>query len=476
MTIPGYVHRGSYAWEEGMRPGVQIADGRIAAWYQGGVLALVCAVLFANLPLYAYVLRPGLLPKYQYVALFLLMLPLVPACRRQLPCYLVSPFVLWASLLLLVNLVHLASLTSGGQVGGTLLIDNRMEARRALVEVRMQYILFAMALGFAVHASSAAARRIALRVMVVLAVLLPCAVIADFLRPGLFYAPDTPGTVVGRAAAVYLNPTMAGEVLLLLCLFACLAVPMRWRAPLLLLAGAAVLTTFSRSAILAWILVLGILATCRSLPKSALAVGALAIGAALLGFGMFESYLLSRSDFEGAAAGNILARLDFFSNFSLGDDSAAERSEVLRSGWELFLQNPVFGAGAGATQFWEHRGGTHNQLLMFAAEYGCFGVGLWAWMAAILWRGRLFEDTGLRLALVALYLTMSMFTHLMLDVETFWLASFALAAAGRPDASSAVRRRIHGASGPDHPPLGLAPFAWSYEALEAVRHQKRLGT
>lgn len=468
MNIPAHVHAGAYASEPWALASMRGPGARLVAWYHGFVFALVAAVIYTNLPVYAYVLNPGLLPKYIFFAMFLLMAPLLLAKHRLLAAYLLSPFVLWASLLLLLNLVHLGGLPQGGELGGTFLIDSRMEARRALILTRCQYVLFAMALGFVVYAS---AGKSWLRVMTVLAVLVPCAVIADFLLPGAFYPLDTPGVVLGRAAAMFLNPTMAGEVLLHVFLLACVVSPARYRGALFLLAGLAILTTFSRAAITAWMLMFAILAISKTLPRSALALTALALGAAVLCIGLFETYLLSRTEFE-AASGNILARLDFFSSFSVGDDSSQERAQVLKAGWELFLENPVFGAGAGATQFWSHRGGTHNQLLLFAAEYGVLGVGLWAWMVAILWRGRLFEERGLQLAMVFLFVFMSMFTHLMLDVETYWLVSFALASARRARGGGARPGRTAGRSGrPGASTAALAPFAWSYAAVGTRERQ-----
>ena len=71
----------------------------------------------------------------------------------------------------------------------------------------------------------------------------------------------------------------------------------------------------------------------------------------LIFVGAFENYLHSRQELD-AASSNIVSRLNFFSSFTFDDDSSEERADVIRAGWELFLQDPVFGAGAGATQFW----------------------------------------------------------------------------------------------------------------------------
>jgi O-antigen ligase len=275
---------------------------------------------------------------------------------------------------------------------------------------------------------------------VALSVLLPCAVLLDFAHPELFYSLDTSGAVLGRAAATFINPTMAGEALLLVFLFGGAVTAVKYRGPLFLLTGAAVVATFSRSSIIAWVLLLAILVYRKTLRRGVIVVTLAAICLALLSHGSFENYLSSRDGFEGAAS-NILSRLDFFSNYSFDDDSSEERASVATAGWELFLQNPVFGAAAGATQFWSHRGGTHNQLLMLAAEYGIFGIGLWVWLLLILWRSRFFEDRGLQIGAVFLFAFMSMFTHQMFDGASYWLATFAMACARPAGAGQAIVQR-----------------------------------
>jgi O-antigen ligase len=444
---------------------------RLVAWYHSMALALVGLAIFANLPIYGYVLQPALLPKFAYVAAFLLLLPLLVVKNRSLSTYLLSPFALWTGLFLVLNLVHLAAFPEGGQVAGTWLADTGMEARRDAITIRIQYAVFALVLGFAVHTAASASW---LRALVLLALAVPCAVLVDFLQPGLLYPLETGGAVLGRAAAMYINPTMAGEAILLVFLLACAVTPARWRGPLFVLAGVSVLTTFSRSAILGWLLVGAVLVLCKTLPRSATAMTVLAVCAVVAGAGAFENYLLSRSEFD-AAAGNILARLDFFSTLSLGDDSAGERAEVLAAGWEMFLQNPVFGAGAGATQFWSHRGSTHNQLLLLAAEYGIFGVGMWVWMVVIVLRGRFFDDPGLQVAMAFLFVFMSMFTHQMFDSATYWFAAFACASAGRTPRQTRKTLTAASASWREFQPAGgYVPLAWSYTSPATQGQEERV--
>jgi O-antigen ligase len=414
-------------------PGVR----RYALWYQCAVLGLAVAVIYANLPIYTYTWRAAPAPKYAFFALFLLMAPPLLTRRGALAAYLLSPFALWAGALVVLHLIHLSAWQAGGD-----LVDHGNQVHAALVLTRIQYILFAAMFGFVVYVTPV---RTYLAAAVALMVLLPAAVLADFVQPGLFYPLDTSGAVLGRAAATFINPTMAGEALLHVALLGCAVVGRRWRGPLFLLAGAAVLATFSRSSIMAWGAILAILLAHGSLPRSMAVATLAALAALVLCLGSFESYLHARDGFEGASS-NIVSRLEFFSNLNFDDDSSEERAGVVKAGWEIFLRNPVFGAGAGATLFWAHRGGTHNQLVMFAAEYGLFGIGLWAWLLAILWRGRFMPERGLQVAMVFLFAFMSMFTHQMLDAATYWLATFALVATRAPwtAPAAAAHARLHG--------------------------------
>ncbi len=460
MSVPTRVPAAYYSWE--LQRGPSDEEGRgLEAGYHSMVLALVGLAIFANLPIYAYVLQPGFLPKFAYFAAFLLLLPLLLTKQRSLGAFLLSPFALWVGLFLVLNLIHLTAFPGSGQLAGAVLEDTGMQARQAAITIRIQYAVFALVLGFAVHTAASASW---LRALVLLALVLPCAVLADFILPGRLYPLETGGAVLGRAAAMYINPTMAGEAMLLVFLLACAITPVRWRGTLFVLTGVGVLATFSRSAILAWLLICIILVLFKTLPRSAFAMAMLAVCIAVAGAGAFESYLLSRSDFD-AAAGNLLARLDFFSTFSLGDDSAGERADVLAAGWSMFLENPLFGAGAGATQFWAHRGSTHNQLLLLAAEYGVLGVGMWVWMVAIVLRGRFFEEPGLQVAMAFLFVFMSMFTHQMFDSATYWFAAFACASAGRAPRRGRKTRGVSAVSWRESNPVPCClPLAWSHAA------------
>lgn len=398
------------------------ADGGFLLWYQTLVLAAALGAIYTNLPIYGYFLNPAILPKFTYFAIFFLVAPLMLLKSRSFGAYLLSPFVLWAGAFLVLNLIHLGIVVASSSWDGMYVFDLHSDARQALITTRIQYLVFAVFLGFVAYISM---DKHYLSIMAVLMVVLPCAVILDFAQPGLLYPLDTEGAVLGRAAAMFINPTSAGEAILLVFVIGCVFIPAKYRVGLFILSGAAVITTFSRSSIIAWVLLALILVYKRSLSKSAVITLLSVVGLALILLGAFESYLESREELA-AASSNILSRLDFFSTFKFTDDSSEERAGVIQAGWDLFLDNPIIGAGAGATHFWSHRGSTHNQLILLAAEYGLLGIMLWVWLLVILWKGKFFAEKGLHIALVFLFAFMTLFTHQMFDAASYWLATFAL--------------------------------------------------
>jgi hypothetical protein len=380
--------------------------------------AIVLGLVYLNIPVYAYTLNSALLPKYFYYALFLALGPFLILRNKQFVSYLVSPFSLWVVAVVLFNTIHLLGALAGQ--------DDRTSS---VIDARIQILLMVFFLGFVFSITRTAAYE---RVFPVLAVLVPCLVLVDSHMPGLLYPISTAGTVPGRAAGTFINPTIASEVILLGALLACGVVTKRARLPLFLLAGAGVVMTFTRSAIIAWVLLYIYLLTRQILPKSVLIIALVALGIPA-SMGGLETYLSNRSDIAGGID-NIEARLNFFSSGDVRDDSAQERLAVLKSSWELFLENPVFGAGAAVTEVrsthWPHGVGPHNQFMVLAAEYGLIGISFWVFMAIILWRGRYFQDEAIQRAVFFLFLYMTMFTHNMLDAP-YWLTTFALASGRR---------------------------------------------
>ena len=382
--------------------------------YKSSALVVILCLIYLDVPTYIFAFHKDFLPKYFFFAFLIVVAPLLIWIRPLLR-YLISPFSLWAFGLIILNIAHLLVALSDGD-----------EGRASLIGTGIQYAVLTVLLGFACSMTRATSYE---RIFPFVAVLIPAMVIVDFLNPGVFYPFGFEGTVLGRAAATFLNPNRAGEAMLITLLLATPVLQPRYRALLLLLVGAGVILTFSRAAILCWMLLWLLLVLRKAVPKYTFAVPLMAIGCLPLLLGSFESYLEGRGDLS-EGLGNILARLEFFQDQALHDDSALERAGVFEAGLDLFLENPIFGAGAGATDLWSWRGSTHNQLIMLGAEYGVFGIAVWVSLAVILWKGKYFQDKTYQLTVVVGFVFFSMFTNNMFDFP-YWLVTFALVSGQR---------------------------------------------
>lgn len=378
--------------------------------YLTAAIAAVFSLIYLDIPSYLFVLNARLPPKYFYYALAVIVAPFLLLKLREFVLYMISPFSLWV---LAEIIIHTHGLLDGS------------EAMAQVIIFRVQYLILSILFGFTVSIARTESYEGVFRI---LATAIPVLVIIDFISPGTFYPIGTEATVLGRASAMYINPTRAGEAILLTCLLAIPVMRVQYRMPLLLLVGAGVLVTFSRGPILVWALFWLFLLITRKLPKYSSVFLIVVFAALPLLLSIFTSYLQARQDL-GFGLSNILGRLDFFQTRSLNEDSAQERMAVLETGWRIFLENPIFGAGIGITDFqsniWPHRVNTHNQIVMVAAEQGVFGIALWVWLLVILWQGSYFQDTRFQLAAAVGTFFMSFFGHLMLS-DLYWLMTFAL--------------------------------------------------
>lgn len=383
--------------------------------YSAVALTVALGLIYLNLPVYAFALNKTLLPKYFYFGLIPILAPVLLLKPKAFLAYLVSPFPLWAFVIILLNIIHILNPIAGSNIG---VVD--------LIGTRIQLFFVAIFLGFILSVTRTETYE---RLFPLLGVFISCAVVLDFFSPGTLYPIGTDGSVLGRGAATFLNPTSAAEAMLIVFLTACTVVKLQYRMLLFMLTGIGIMATFTRSAIIAWVVFWIFLLFKRLLPRSAIVFTLVVLLAIPLLYGTFENYLNSREN-SGESITNIQTRINFFFNPDLQDDSSEERLKVLKAGWELFLKNPISGAGAGVTNFWVYKAGTHNQLVMLAAEYGVLGIALWVWLAIILWRGRYLGNKNLQLAIFFLFIFMSMFTHNMFD-SPYWLVTFALMAGKR---------------------------------------------
>jgi O-antigen ligase len=378
-------------------------------------ITAILSLVYFDIPAYIHnALIPGIEPKYFYWAFAAIVVPLLVLRFREFLLYMVSAFPLW-----LIAEIIITSFA---------LIDGNKDTVHLVLEID-QYFILILLLGFIASITPTESYQ---GIFLFLAIAVPVLVIIDFVNPGIFYPVGMSLTVPGRAAAMYLNANRASEAIMLTCLLAIPLTRLHYRMPLLLLAGAGIIVTFSRGPTLVWMLFCLFLLVTRKLPKYSFAFFIVAVLVMPLLLSIFTSYLLVHEDHQDLD--NLLGRLDFFQSHTVDDDSAQGRIAVLKASWGVFLENPIFGAGTGITSFqtyfWPFKLNTHNQIALVAAEHGIFGIALWAWLLVILWRGRYFPDRKFQQAAAVGVFLMAFFNHNMFTT-LYWLMTFALVSGRR---------------------------------------------
>lgn len=249
----------------------------------------------------------------------------------------------------------------------------------------------------------------------------------DLLNPKIFTDLN-----VGRPAGFYINPNKAGCALVLGAIFSIdiIKKPYRWLYLLTILFG--ILATFSRGALLGWIICALFMAIGKILSDKRRTIIISTISLVLL-LTLFNPFKTVTDYFEG---GNDVGKLDIleriaqFQNPSaVEDDSALERKAVAGQAWIMFGKHPFWGSGLASTKKWTvSEVSTHNMYLSNMADHGIIGIiflpGL---VFAVVWHNR-GEPKAKILSFVFFISLWGIFSHNVLE-ERYILLSFALFAA-----------------------------------------------
>lgn len=180
----------------------------------------------------------------------------------------------------------------------------------------------------------------------------------------------------GRPAGFYVDPNKAGCALILSLIFSIGVIPPRYRIPFTVAIGLGIFLTFSRGAILSWVIVVTALIIQGKISRTQLIywgvgtavvmflVGTLGVGA--LNTGGLESNIQLNN--------NMLGRLAWLQDPSAANaNQDTSRYEVVQFAWKKFQEEPWLGHGIAYTQEWgEIR--THNMYLFLMVEHGYFAV------------------------------------------------------------------------------------------------------
>jgi O-antigen ligase len=251
--------------------------------------------------------------------------------------------------------------------------------------------------------------------------------ITEFFIPDLFSDLDSGYNITGRSAGLYLNANTSGEAIILGMILSYSMLDKKYRTFFLVASLLGVISTFSRTAIASWFIVVAILSYGKVIDKKniAMVLGSLVlVGIFIVPFviGYIEANL------EAGTVKNLMTRLNFFSSKSQGlDGSQQHRLEVAKAALESFANNPLIGAGIAHTSHWEFPISTHNIYLKLMAEYGIIGVFLYPLLIlSTIWKAKN-EVIAIARAFSIYLLIIGFTTHNSLD-EHHLLIAFAVMA------------------------------------------------
>lgn len=374
--------------------------------YRKLCVILAVGVFFSNFANFTE--KWGIIPLYWIIGMLALAGPLLAtgAMSERIP---VRPLMIWSAGFLVFSMVWYFP---------------SVQDARAFQEVqtRILSIIFLLVILFLV--SRPEEQRLA-RIVVALTTLLGVGLnIYEVFNPLTF------SKIPGRSSGLFENSNQSGAGIMLGMIIAYGIVPPKLRVPFVSLAGIGIVTTFTRAAMLGWILVMmfWLVQSGISVQK----VRTLVLFAAL-GFGFvaspFWSDLQQTLEKNGILEMSNLERLSFFSSGTTADASAEGRKQILEAGLSLFKEQPLTGFGSGAFRSIPGFDQTvHNTYLAMMIDHGILGLFILpSILLAAVYKANMktIELTG---PLVLFVVTWGMFSHNVME-ERYILLSIALTGA-----------------------------------------------
>jgi hypothetical protein len=207
--------------------------------------------------------------------------------------------------------------------------------------------------------------------------LIYCVLLGVAINVYEFFFPSTFSVVDGRSAGLYMNPNQCGAALVLGLILAMGAVPPRYRLLFVLANGLGVALTFSRAAILGYMLCVAsalLNGTLRLRDSLNLRIAVPLVGLAILAYTGVK--LSSSSGDNATVRKGIYERImEFGVSKSNMDDSAQARVAAAEHSLALFSARPFTGHGTGrAREYPLDVDGPHNMYLFFLVDHGLLGA------------------------------------------------------------------------------------------------------
>jgi len=259
---------------------------------------------------------------------------------------------------------------------------------------------------------------------ILIAVLLAVAVnVYELFHPYSF------SNVVGRSAGFYVNPNQCGAALVLGMTVSIGLLPPRLRLLFALIAGFGILLTFSRGALIGWIIATVILIKVGQISlKRSVFIGSAVLAALAVVLLLQWNSLQYQLEDIGALNTNVLARVEWFNKLGGDDYSSLERKQVAEMAWGMFGDKPLLGHGVAASMNWGFEKSSHNQYLNMMVDHGIIGMLILPLLViSITWKAQ-GEAKGIGFAFGAFVLCWGFFSH-NIFTERYMLLTFSLMAA-----------------------------------------------
>jgi O-antigen ligase/polysaccharide polymerase Wzy-like membrane protein len=230
-----------------------------------------------------------------------------------------------------------------------------------------------------------------------------------------------------RSSGLYLNANQCASALVLGMLIAWPSVNGRLRPLFLLVVGAGVVVTFSRSGILGWMLAGTVLLAFEAQTLKRLLLGSLAVLTlaivlvqAASAVGLIDHLILDDDQFD---------RVSFLNTLQASDESAQVRVAIAADAWQMVAESPIVGNGLASTVRWDDLQSTHNMFLYYMADHGLLGVLILPALVFCAFVGRRNAAPGPYWAFCAFTLWYALFSH-NITTERYHLFAFAFFAMG----------------------------------------------
>ncbi|MGL4883773.1 MAG: O-antigen ligase family protein, partial [Waterburya sp.] len=258
--------------------------------------------------------------------------------------------------------------------------------------------------------------------------------IYEFLNPLAFYLiQDAPG----RSSGFYTDANMAGSAVILGMILSIDLIKPKYRLFFALFVFIGIATTFSRGAMVGWVLVILIFIVNRVIPRYQISILFLSI---FMFITILSSQLNNLAHIKTADGTELLnegtmERLDFFINPFGGqeDESTDGRMHHVEEAWTKFNKHPFVGngLGSGGSQTYRDSLGnpqrSHNIYLDQIVEYGFLGVLIYPLLLlACVWKAQ-GEHTKYTIPFVAFLLLWGIFSHTTMS-SSYLLIHYAIMA------------------------------------------------